>query len=309
MSAALVCLLVAAAGYGLASVTLALAVVALARWIGARGLTARELLALRLLPGFGALLLVITVIVPAFLSYEPRVRSEAGGPLLWGLALLSVMMAGDALRRALCAHRATRALLRRCGPRRSHTLPSGRSVEVIELDEPLVAVIGAWRGRIVAARRVLSECSAEQLEQIVAHERAHLAAHDNLKCLLLLVSPDLLAWLPSGAALARRWRIRAECEADQWATGSDPYKRLALAAALIKVARLRSGPIAALPAMSGAADEVESRVRRLLAPVAASRRGLHAAWLVASALVITVAALPAHRAIHSLLEVLVGFGR
>jgi BlaR1 peptidase M56 len=309
MSGALMCFLVAAAAYSLTSLTLALAVAALSPWIGARRLAAGELLTLRLLPGLGALVLVAAVVLPAFLTYEPSVRSETGGPLLWGLAGLALVMAGDALRRALSAHRATQALLRRCGPARRHILRGGRSVAVVELAEPLVAVIGAWRGRIIAARRVVSECGAEELEQIVAHECAHLASHDNLKYLLLIVSPDFLAWLPSGSALARRWRICAECEADQRATGSDPHKRLALASALIRVARLHRGPLAAVPAMSGAADEVESRVRRLLAPAAAGRRGLHAAWLLAGALLITVAALPAQRPIYGLVEFLVGFGR
>jgi hypothetical protein len=308
MSGALMPSLVAAAGYGLANLTLALAVAALSPWIGARRLSAGQLLTLRLLPGFGALVLVAAVILPAFLTYEPRVRSETGGPLLWGLAGLSLVMVGDALRRALSARRATRALLGRCGAARRHILRGGRSVEIVELAEPLVAVIGAWRGRIIAARRVVSECGAEEFEQIVAHECAHLTSRDNLKYLLLIVSPDFLAWLPSGAALARRWRICAECEADQRAAGSDPYKRLALASALIRVARLRSGPLAAVPAMSGAADEVESRVRRLLAPAAAGRRAVSAVWLLAGALLITLTALPAHRAIYGLVELLVGLG-
>jgi hypothetical protein len=107
-----------------------------------------------------------------------------------------------------------------------------------------------------------------------------------------------------------RWRTEAEFAADQRATGNDPQKRLALASALIKVARLlepnqsERHPLT----MPVALDDVEGRVRQLLAPAHAATRARIGTVLLSFALIMPVAALPLYAVVHELIETLVTFG-
>jgi len=297
---------VALAAYAILSAALALLVTVL--WhlgLCGRRFVSHEVFALRLLPGPGAAVLVVTIVLPAFVRYEPSVRGEVGGPLLWSFAALSCLMLVDALRRAYQANRATHAFLEHCG-----SAHSNGAIEFVDLAEPLVAVVGAWRQRIIVARAVVMACTVEEFAHVRAHESAHLAARDNLKALLLRLSPDLFAWLPSGAELIRRWRICAECEADQAAAGDRPERRVVLAAALVRIARLsiNVGLCDDFPGTSAARDDVNTRVRLLLAPARPLRKTLSVARLVVLALALTVAALPAYPEIYGLVERLVRAG-
>jgi Peptidase family M48 len=151
-------------------------------------------------------------------------------------------------------------------------------------------------------------CSAEEFRAVLAHEAAHLAARDNLKLLLLVGAPDVLAWTPLGAGLVERWRAAAEHEADQRATGTDRARRLALASALIKVARLLKRPGAAL-GMPVAAEDVAGRVRGLLAPPGCGARPAVAVTLALCSLLTPLLAVPCYAALHELIEQLVQLGR
>ena len=136
-------------------------------------------------------------------------------------------------------------------------------------------------------------------------------SRDNLKLLMLLTMPDALAWLSTGRALTEQWRAATELEADERASGADPRRRLALASALIKVARLSlasSLPRRSLrrnPPPSG----LEHRVRRLLAPSAATRRSFPGRRLLTCALLVPLLAVPLYASVHRLIEALVAFGR
>ncbi|HWW32855.1 MAG TPA: M56 family metallopeptidase [Steroidobacteraceae bacterium] len=302
--------LVLLATFSLVSLMLA-ALLALAWRAGLAHLraTSLDLLALRLLPSAGALLIALTVVLPAFVGFEPHREREAAGPLLIVLAVLAVAGLTAGIWRAGRAVRAARALLERCRPgpdRIGH-----EAVHVAETSEPIVAVIGAWRPRIVATESVRAACSGEEFRAVLAHEAAHLAARDNLKLLLLTAAPDALALTPLAAALAERWRTAAECEADQRATGADSERRLALASALIRVARLMQSRGAPQPAlgMPVAADDVPGRVRTLLAPPTPNSRARILAVLTAGALLLPLLALPCYALLHELIERLVGLGR
>lgn len=272
--------------------------------------SANELLALRLFPAGGAILLVFTVVLPAFLVAEPSREYEAGGPLLAALAMIGLFGIGLGIGRALRASRAAGAFLKRCNPVAHRSVVAGRRVEVVDVPDPIVAVVGGLRPRIIASKRVLSACSDEEFLQVVAHESAHVSARDNLKLFLLVLSPDVLAWLPAGAALAARWRAAVEREADEHATGADPWKRLALASALIKVARLSTSVSPPRPALSlpMAGDDVEVRVRALLAPSLPARRSKRLWALAVSALLFPVIGVPLYGLVHHFIEALVAFG-
>ena len=297
MSSALLLSLVLLAAFGLGTLLLS-ALVALA-WragLARTRATAADLLAVRLLPPAGALLIALTVVLPAFLSFEPRREDEGAGPVLILLAALAIAALAGGLVRGWRAVRASRALLERCRA---------------EPERPLVALIGAWRPRIVATESVRAACSRAEFQAVLAHEAAHRAARDNLKLLLLIAAPDALALTPLAAALTERWRSAAEYAADQRATGGNRARRLALASALIKVARLvrsRGTPPAALE-MPVAVDDVPGRVRALLAPPARPVRARILAALAGGLALVPLLALPRYAQLHELIEQLVGLGR
>lgn len=297
--------------YALTSVLLSVAVAV--AWRAGLGRTIESssgLLAMRLLPAGGAALLVLTVVLPVFLAYEPRQESEAVGPLIVALALLASLILGDAVRRGSRAWIAARRLLQSIAPAGRWRAAGAGEVEIVDIAAPIVAIVGGWQPRIIAAQRVVAACTREEFRQIVAHETAHLSVRDNLKLLLMVASPDALAWAPQGAALEKRWRAAAEFAADERAAGSDRRKRIELASAIIKVARISSAvdrPLTAL-GMAAALDDVEGRVQRLLAPAPAAGRTDGLKRLALCALSIPLAALPLYAPIHRCIEALVACG-
>jgi Zn-dependent protease with chaperone function len=298
------------ATFGLSTLLLA-SLVALAWRAGLDRLLAApaDLLALRLFPATAGLLLALTVVLPAFCSYEPPQEHEAVGPLLMLLAAFALLTLGHGIWRGGRAYAMARSLLRNCGPPKRWVIENGRRVRVVDVAEPFIGVVGGWQPQVVSSECIVSACSADEFRQVIAHEAAHVSARDNLKLLLLLASPDALAWMPLGTALTERWRTAAEFAADQRAAGNDPHKRLALASALIKVARLFNAGEQARPAltMAVALDDVAGRVRRLLGPPQTVHASI--AWgLAACALLLPVIALPLYAHVHELIELLVRFG-
>jgi hypothetical protein len=304
--------LVLLAAYGLFNLLLC-ATVALAWRAGLRRhLTdAGAVLGVRLLPAVGSATLVLTVVLPAFIIYEPRHAHDQPGPLLVICALFSLLVLGDGIRRGLSAWRATRALVRGSPPLITHPVGNGSEVSVINVKEPLVGVVGSWRQRIVAAHSVAAACDQEEFRQVLAHEAAHMDSRDNLKLLMLLTMPDALAWLTTGSALTAQWRAATELDADERASGGDPRKRVALASALIKVARLSlaSGRPRAVFRVGTQVSGLEQRVRRLLAPSPAVHRAFPGRRLLTCALLVPLLAVPLYASVHHLIEVLVAFGR
>jgi Zn-dependent protease with chaperone function len=295
--------LVLLAAYGIFNLLLSAAVVLAWRAGLRRYLTdADAVLAVRLLPAMGSAALVLTVVLPAFLRYEPRHAHDHPGPLLVVSAVFALLVLGDGIRRGVRAWRTTRPLVRATGR---------AEVTVIDVKEPLVGVVGGWKQRIVAARSVAAACDDEEFHQVLAHEAAHMDSRDNLKLLLLLTMPDALAWLPTGSALTEQWRAATELAADERASGGDRRKRIALASALIKVARLSiasgrpRGPSRASTPLSG----LEHRVRRLLAPSPVTQRAFHGRRLLTCVLLVPLLAVPLYASVHRLIEALVAFGR
>ena len=304
--------LVVPAVYGLTSLALsALVCAALALRVGRRPLTANDLLAVRLVPAGGAALVTLTVALPAFLVCEPRAEPEGVGPVLLALVVVAVAIVGDGARRTWRAQATARAFTRACTAATRGAARHERRFEIIDTPEPIAAVVGWVRPRIVAARCVLDACSAEEFDAVLAHESAHVAARDNLKLLLLVATPDVLAWSPLGDLLLSRWRAAAEREADDGATGGDPRRRASLASALVKVARMSAQRGARLPAlaMEVAADDVGGRVRRLLSGPAAPRPTVTLRRMGFATLLLPLLAVPLYASIHGIIEALVALGR
>jgi Zn-dependent protease with chaperone function len=307
---AVLCLVLIAA-YGLMSLLLSVVVACTwTAWLAAKPLMSRSLFALRMLPSLGALFLTLSVVLPAFLIKEPNRAAEPVGPLLILMVAYVLVTLGAGCMRGWRAWLATTKLLRDCGTRYTRFSIAGRDVEIIDIPGIMVAALGAWRPRIVAAACVLEACSREEFREVIGHEAAHILTHDNLKLLLLLSSADILAVMPAGKALIARWRAAAEFEADAMATAQDPLRRVTLASALIKVARLSGArrPLAEL-SMPILVDDVDGRVRRLLAPLPTAHSYLPAKNTAALALLLPFLSVPIYGLIQDWIEMLVAFGR
>jgi Zn-dependent protease with chaperone function len=178
---------------------------------------------------------------------------------------------------------------------------------------PVAALAGVLRPRLLLSDLLLRALSPGELRAVVAHERAHLAARENLKRLLLRASPDPLALLPAGSRLRAVFEEAAEAAADRAACAHVPP--LLLARVLLKVAALL--PPGRRLELAGAAlhreGAIASRVCALVVchdegagreAQASSAEGARR-WALPLAFIGLVTAWTSLHAIHRLLETLV----
>jgi BlaR1 peptidase M56 len=232
---------------------------------------ARFLLALRVLPSGLATLFVVALCVPSYLWLEPGASSERVGVFCPLLAVLGAAAWFHSIARAshsLFASVRHNRLCRLAG--RELRLPGESSTAVlIENEAPLLALSGLLRPRLLISRGVLRSFSAEELDAALRHEHAHRTSFDNAKRLLVLLAPDVFPFVRPLQALERNWIRLAEWAADDRATAGDSSRAVALAAALVHVARMGSAP--RLPLLSTsllACDrDLSTRVDRLLQSV------------------------------------------
>jgi Zn-dependent protease with chaperone function len=234
---------------------------------------ARLLFSLRTLPAIVALLAVALLLVPSYLTFEPRHTTESVSFKLGLLALLSATGIALSIYRGIATRRATAKLT-------SDWLERGRRIEIkgieieawqIEHTFPLIAIIGFLRPRLFIANQVLEILTPEEISAALAHENGHLAAGDNLKRGLLQACRDALLIIPSGRLLDKAWSEASEEAADENAARQGNNVALDLASALVKIAR--NIPQGARPTMPAGVfllgDEetkgIKSRVRRLIA--------------------------------------------
>lgn len=261
----------------------------------------------RLAPLTGGLMFVALVQL-AFWVFEPANQRESSGIVLPALAVAGLWIVLSSARRVWHGVRATRVLTTEW--RASLAQPAqvpGWSGEAwaIESAFPVVAVTGVRRARLFVSRAVLRTCTPDELAVIAAHERAHLAAHDNRSRLLFLLAPGAGR---AAAQLEGLWSDAAEEIADLQARAAGDGATLARA--LVKVARLAIGP-APTPCLASAligGDTLEQRVRRLVAPAQPAGRSLRAvaALLALPVAAVALAALPA---VYDAAEALVHLGR
>jgi len=297
----------------LAVSTVASALVAACSWLVPpagvpAGRRARALFALRLFPSAASLFALLALFVPAYLAHEPRGSGETVGLPLLALAILACLVLLSAALRGLRTWNGTRRLARAWAEDAEplDLAVAGLPAYRITHPFPVVAVLGVRHPRLYVAGQVLSSLGGSELKAVVEHERAHLAARDNLRHWLLRACPDVLAWTPAGSRLERAWLAAAEEAADERAARGGPGAALALAEALLRVARLApaacSAPLPELALHNG--DDLARRVRRLAAapappPPARSAAPLLAFLLLLGALPYYPAAL---RAVHALTE-------
>lgn len=263
------------------------------------GLAARCLLALRLLPAAAAATIVMAVCLPSYLWLEPDAPAERVGFACVAAALLAAGMWIVSLARGLRAALSSRRFVQRC----DGAMADG---------PPLLAVAGIVHPRLVISRAILRALPAEELAVALRHERAHCTAHDNLKRLLIMLTPPVLPFASSSRTIERGWSKFTEWAADDRAVAGSRRRSIALAAALVRVARMTTiaAPSPAL-LLLGDADQLAARVDRLLRPQPPAPRaprpmlGLGAFLLMAASLAAAICQPAALYSVHRVLEHLV----
>jgi len=230
---------------------------------------ARLLLAVRMLPAAVGVLVVGGICIPSYLWLEPELSREEVGASCLAAAILGVsvwVLSGvrglNGVMRASRHSRACMQLGRPAGLAGFH-LP----IRVLDTKAPLFALVGVFRSAVVLSDAVVKRLTPEQLDAALRHEVAHLHARDNLKRLLLLLTPGLLPGFHGFQEIERGWARFIEWSADDEAVAGDNQRSLSLAAALVLMARLGGSAAAPLTAnfMSDCGG-VSARVDRLLGP-------------------------------------------
>ena len=231
---------------------------------------ARFLFALRLLPAALGMLVLFVLCVPSYLWLEPRASVERVG-----LLCIAAAAAGAALW-VMAAARTLRAVVEslrfraRCDRSGVMLKPARKNerVTVIETGYPLIALAGLLHPRVVVSRSAMNALSAEEFAAALEHEKVHRASGDNWKRLLLRAAPEAVPFSRSFAKIEQAWLRFSECAADADSTHGDEHASLALASALIEVARLgtsRQVPAAVSSLVPDPRDLAE-RIDRLLIP-------------------------------------------
>ena len=263
---------------------------------------ARAMLMLRLLPAAGAAFTVVAVCLPSYLWLEPDAPTERVGFGCLFVSLLGIAMWAVSIARGLRAAAGSRRFLLSC--ERSGS-PAWKGAWIVDDAAPLLALGGIVRPRLVISRGVLGALSSEQLAAALRHERAHWAARDNLKRLCILLTPGILPFAASSLALERGWKKFAEWAADDRAVAGSTHGSVALAAALVRVARMTAD--------AGDTDQLAVRVDRLLreappSPLPAGSRpilALSAILLTAASVAVAILQPAALYSVHVALEHLV----
>ena len=232
---------------------------------------ARRLLQFRLVPGGLALAITLFVITPAFALFEPAHPEEQIGPLLELLSSLALIQIGysifSAVRSVRLTNRIEREWLKNAEAIDSRRA-SGLQAFAIESATPMVALVGVFTPKLLAAKSVVDACTRDEIACIVAHERGHFDARDNFKRWLMASLPGVLRWTPIHREIVDAWHHASEDAADDAGTGGHAVARTELAALLLKIVRLAPSPSWQAAIVSPFVEEhgLERRVRRLLQP-------------------------------------------
>ena len=275
---------------------------------------ARFLLILRLLPSGLALFVVAGLCVPSYFKLEPEITAERVGFVCFVAALLGLAIWGISIARGVRASAYSLRYIRRCvrAGRQRRLAGEQSPIWVIEGAGHILALAGVMRPRLVVSRDVVSALSPDELAAALRHERAHQISRDNLKRLFLLLTPGILPFFRGYEELERGWSKFTEWAADDIAVAGNPRRSLALAAALVRVARLGASPQPSLlmTSLLGGAQDLSARVDRLLhhAPQR-ERKTPHlilSASLFLSVSLMAVALQPStFRSVHQILEHLI----
>jgi hypothetical protein len=228
-------------------------------------------LTVRLFPAAAACFVVAALCVPSFLRLEPSAASEGVGLACFAAAMLGLAVWGISIVRGVRAiadsvHFARQSRLAAF----SILVPGGAlPIWVMEGAPVPMALAGMLHPQVMVSRETLNALSPDQLDVALRHERAHHVSRDNLKRLLLVLTPDIVPFVKPWEALERNWARFTEWAADDAAVAGDRNRSLSLAAALLRVARAVPSicPSPLVRPLAGCAADLAARVDRLLDPV------------------------------------------
>lgn len=277
---------------------------------------ANFLLAVRLLPFAVASLFVALLCVPSYLRLEPAATAESVGLTCVVLGSLGLWTWVVAVARTLRAAILSFIYCRRVAKVADtiHISEYGCRTLVVNTPQPLLALGGVFRPRLLISRGLLRSLSLAELDAALTHEQAHRTSHDNLKRLLCLLAPDAIPFLKPLRALEHSWYRLTEWAADDHAANGSSQRALSLAGALLRVARLGATPALPYLATSLLASnaDLHARVNRLLDLAPAVSPSLEAGFrlrviglLSAAALTALLLASSALAFVHELQELLV----
>lgn len=284
---------------------------------------ARLLFWMRVLPAAVAAAFVACVCAPSYLRFEENLAGEKVGFVCLGLAFLGMLVWAVSLLRGFRALMHSARFTRVCRRTGSSVRLAGKPSEmlVIQSGRPFLVQSGILRPYIVISRGLLNDFSSAELEAAIGHESAHWTSRDNWKRLLLAFLPEILPVGRGFDVVERGWTKFAERAADDSVSAQGAGPAISLAAALVRLARMRAtmGPPLWVPrsvsSLAGS-DDLSGRIGRLLAPAPPlplsvapfpyARRVLMGIGGVAFAAAVALLASPALlSSVHELLEHLV----
>jgi len=125
------------------------------------------------------------------------------------------------------------------------------------------AAVGLFRPTIVLPVGLELHLDSVELRALLAHELAHLVRRDTVWMWIGHVIRYSIAWQPLNLLAVNRWRMIAEFQCDQWATGTDEAGRVTLAKVLAGIAEWKSAGMIGFAA-SAAGPPLSQRITRLL---------------------------------------------
>ncbi|SEP53554.1 M56 family metallopeptidase [Amycolatopsis saalfeldensis] len=210
---------------------------------------------------------------------DPVVGASAGALALAGAVRLAVASAGRRRHRNL-QYRRHLAALRLCGVADAQTVPT----LWLPHDEPVAYSLGGRRAMIVASEGLAARLSGQELDAVLAHERAHLRDHHHLLTACADVLGRTARFVPLMRELPAAIRLLVELSADHVAaaqcgtgplrsallsirTEGGPRRALAMAGGdtAIRLDRLQARPPRAHP-MAGRVTAVAGGLTAFLAP-------------------------------------------
>ncbi|MBT2501442.1 M56 family metallopeptidase [Curtobacterium sp. ISL-83] len=164
-----------------------------------------------------------------------------------GVALLAVLAFVIAVRvRPGPEHEAVRAAIRSGAA--PHREVDGTLVALVEADHALACAVPGRSGGVLVSTGLADRLRTDELEAVVAHERAHLSQHHAVAVGIAESIERAVPWVPGARAMARSTRVLVEFAADDAAArrvSRDAVRRALLVAdetsalAVIRASRLQ----------------------------------------------------------------------
>jgi Zn-dependent protease with chaperone function len=149
-----------------------------------------------------------------------------------GVAVLAVIAFVIAVRvRPGAEHRAVREAMRSGAA--PHREIDGTIVAVVEADHALACAVPGRSGGVLVSSGLADRLRTDELEAVVAHERAHLRQRHAAAVAVAESIERAVPWIPGARAMARSTRVLVEFAADDAAArriGRDAVRRAVLVA-------------------------------------------------------------------------------